>query len=347
VLRRLHHSYVTLRLPRGLESPLALLERALFERDLRAIPIERPIFIIGSHRSGTTVLYEALARHPDLAYFTNASNLLPRLPTLMNLLSRALGLDQVAQERFLQDDIQFTATSPNEGIRIWELHTPDAPDHCLDETHDDTAMEAYLRATIRKHLRYFRASRFINKNPDNSARMRYLNRLFPDAYFIHIVRDGRAVCSSLLKARGLATDFFGPEHRHATSGIRVKGWEAIAQEWDRDPVVGSGMLWRESLATIERDRAAIAPERYMEIRYEDFMMAPAEHLRGMLRFCRLRRDARIDAIIDQAAGSLSVEGRNDAWRKRLAAADVDRLMDVIGPTMRRYGYPAEVLAAAR
>src|SRR5262249_42080443 len=108
----LHRAYLTTELPAPLEAPLAALEGVLYERDLDAVPIDRPVFVVGCHRSGTTVLYEALAAHPDVACFTNASNLLPQVPLLSNAVCRLLGLDAVRQERFLRDDITFTSTTP-------------------------------------------------------------------------------------------------------------------------------------------------------------------------------------------------------------------------------------------
>ena len=337
---RMHQAYLTTDLPAPLEAPLSALEGALYGRDLDAVPIDRPIFVVGCHRSGTTVLYEALAAHPDVACFTNASNLLPQVPMLSNAICRLLGLDTVRQERFLQDDISFTPTTPSEGIRIFERFAPagGAADYVLDETHADPALERYLRATIRKHLRYFRARRFLNKNPDNSVRLRYLNRLFPDARFLHIVRDGRAVCASLLKARELAQRFFGSQHRHATSGTKVKDWDEISRIWDEDPVAGAGHLWREVVATVKRDGAAIGPARFMEVRYEDFVARPEAELRSLARFCQLGQNAAADARLAAAASTIALGGRNDAWQRRFSAAERARLLDTIGPTMRACGY---------
>jgi len=339
---RMHQAYLTTDLPAPLEAPLGALEGALYGRDLDAVPIDRPIFVVGCHRSGTTVLYEALAAHPDVACFTNASNLLPQVPMLSNAICRLLGLDTVRQERFLQDDISFTPTTPSEGIRIFERFAPagGAADYVLDETHADPALERYLRATIRKHLRYFRARRFLNKNPDNSVRLRYLNRLFPDARFLHIVRDGRAVCASLLKFRAAAAAYFGPQHRHATSGVKVPDWPRIATVWDTDPVRSVGLLWRDVMAIVERDRQAIPADRFVEVRYEDFVADPQAHLRRIAERCDLRWDGPAQRRLGAPAARLALGERNDAWKRRFSAADLERLMPIIGPTLRRYGYDA-------
>ncbi|MBC8123130.1 MAG: sulfotransferase [Gemmatimonadaceae bacterium] len=338
VMAELQKSYVTMHLPAPVEAPLIAIEEVFFGGGLDNIAIKQPIFIVGCHRSGTTVLYEALAKHPDLVFLTNASAFLPRIPILSNVVGSMFALEEVAEERFLKDGIAFTHATPSEGIRIWELHAPEGGDYCLDETHSNPKMERYLDLTIKKHLKHFKGKRFLNKNPDNSVRMRYLNKLFPDAYFINIVRDGRAVCSSLMKVREIAAEFFGPEHRHATSGVKVKAWSDIEETWRTDPVVSIGMLWREIVETVERDSKFITPDRYLEFRYEDFVAAPMDYLEKMSRFSQLRWDKDTERAFTQEAGKLNMGGRNDAWKKRLKDNDLERLMEIIGPKMREYGY---------
>ncbi len=338
IMAEMQKSYVTMHLPSAVEAPLSVLEETLYGSGLDSIAIEKPVFIVGCHRSGTTVLYEALAKHPDLVFLTNASALLPRLPILSNAVADLFSLDAVKEERFLKDGIDFTYATPSEGIRVWELHAPEGGDYCLDESYSNPVLEQYLKQTIKKHLKYFKGKRFINKNPDNSVRMRYLNKLFPDACFINIIRDGRAVCASLLKVREIAADFFGAEHRHATSGVKVKAWSEIEEQWRTDPITSIGMLWREVVETVERDRHHIAPERYMELRYEDFVTEPFDHLKQMVEFCGLNWDKSVEAAIRASSATLTMGGRNDAWKKRLKEEDIERLLAIIGPKMREYGY---------
>lgn len=338
IVERLQRSYLTFDLHPISEAPLMLIEQLLYEQNVDDIPILQPIFIVGCHRSGTTVLYEALAKHPDLVYFTNASNLLPKFPILSNIFCGLLGLDDAVQERFLQDGITITPFTPNEGIRIWERYASEQADYCLDETYDNPQMKNYLKLTIRKHLKHFHGKRFINKNPDNSVRIRYLNELFPDAYFINIIRDGRAVCSSLLKARDLAENFFGPNHRHSTSGIKTNNWQEIKQVWDSNPVAGSGMLWQAVIETIERDRDSISKTRYMELRYEDFVAQPLKYLRQMVNFCQLPWEPSTESLLEKTASKITLNERNNAWRRRLSSDELNCLMNIIGTTMVQYGY---------
>ena len=71
--------------------------------------IRAPIFIIGAPRSGTSVLYEKLARHPDLAWI---SNITKKVPDSL-LVTRLIGL--------FRDDHR-----PTEAKKIWRRYAAGA-----------------------------------------------------------------------------------------------------------------------------------------------------------------------------------------------------------------------------
>jgi hypothetical protein len=108
--------YLDFELPAAVTRPLRKLDNAVYGRSARSMPIDRPIFIVGCHRSGTTILYEVIARHPDLVFFTNASSLLPDLPIVTNRMLDFVGERGSALERFCQDELTITYRTPSEGI---------------------------------------------------------------------------------------------------------------------------------------------------------------------------------------------------------------------------------------
>ncbi len=341
MMLELQRAYVTLELPLILEAPMIAMERIIYERDLDQIPIEQPIFIIGCHRSGTTALYDLLAKHPDIAYFTNASTLLPRSSIMTHQFGKMMGLQGVELERFFGDGVGYTYDSPSEGIRVWERYTTDQETHCLDENYDNPQMENYLKTMIRKHLRVFNRSRFLNKNPDNSVRTRYIHKIFPDARYIHVIRDGRAVTASLVRAKQRAIEFFGWGHPHAEHGTIVEGWPQIKKIWEQeDPVVGAGLLWKAVMETLERDVKVIPPEQLLEIRYEDLLAAPQDSINRILELCQLRIDPEVMESLQGDIDKMSARQDKQGWKQAFSEDDLERLMEAIGPTMIKLGYRA-------
>ncbi len=345
VMTEFQQMYVTasVPLPDFIKQPLIQLENLLYGHDLDQVKIEKPIFIIGCHRSGTTILYDTLAKHPDLAYFTNASSFLPNTPIAIHNLGKMLGLDKVEQERFIEDGINVSSSSPSEGIRIWENFLPLRADFSLHLTdaYENPQMEDYLKMTIKKHLKLFNRSRFMNKNPDNSTRVRYIQKLFPDAFFIHIVRDGRAVCNSLIRARQKAIDFFGADHPHANH-YAGKEWEeltsALGYKWDLSSFPTAGVIWSEILRIVEKDSQFIDSDHYMMFRFEDFVDRPLDYCEKIIRFCQLDWTNSIQQVFEHEASKINSNSCKETWRKVISHNQMYQLMQIIKPTMDFYGY---------
>jgi hypothetical protein len=101
-------------------------------------------------------------------------------------------------------------------------------------------------------------SRYGDKMPGYVVRVALLARLFPEAKFIHIIRDGRDVALSL-------TDLW----------FAKRGLGAAALFWKR---------------RVELGRAAgsrLEPRRYREVRYEDLIADPQPVVRGLCDFADL------------------------------------------------------------
>jgi omega-hydroxy-beta-dihydromenaquinone-9 sulfotransferase len=345
LMNELQRNYVTasVPLPDFIKQPFLQLDNLLYGQDLNQITIEKPIFIIGCHRSGTTILYDTMAQHPDLAYFTNGSAFLPNIPVLSHKIGEMFGLNQVELERFIEDGINYSSSTPSEGIRIWENYLPTHPgfNHHLDESYENLEMEAYLTSTIQKHLKMFNRKRFLNKNPDNSLRMRYIKKLFPDAYFVHIVRDGRAVGSSLIRTRQKAVDFFGPDHPHVNHYAN-KGWSDRVNDndlnWGDAKAKTVGIIWSEFLKIINEDQQFIDPDHFMEMRFEDFVENPLGYYEKIMNFCGLDWSESVQAIFEVEAKKISMGGRNASWQKAFTPEELTELNQVIEPMMKQYHY---------
>ena len=155
--------------------------------------------MVGAGRSGTSLFYEMLAWHEDLAWISNYSNRyythFP--PSAMACRFYRLGIfKSLFGER---------SPKPAEGYKLWDwCHPVDNSPHDPPLTEDDVNPEIRQRCykMVVDHLRYARKKRFLNKNTRNSRRIRYLNSIFRNSKFIHIIRDSRAVIASLVNRSG-------------------------------------------------------------------------------------------------------------------------------------------------
>ena len=151
-------------------------------------------------------------------------------------------------------------------------------------------------------------------------------RVFPDAYFLHVVRDPRSVFCS---------------HRSA-----AKSW-ADPTRFSHDPI-SVGEEWLSDVGRARR--IAEATPRYHEVRYESLRREPVKGLAAILRWLELPFD---EALCERAVAACSLDklrqgdhapkgffrkGEVAGWRAEMSAREVRALEWVAGPLMRELGY---------
>lgn len=302
--------------------------------------IDRPLFIVGCPRSGTGLLHQVMRLHPSLAWVTPVSNWICGKPWFRHVPPRlALGLDTLLTRlpaaslpSFLRgpyDGSLEVANLPetHEGHSIWNAYCPDRTHHACSA--DDVTREAHtgLRDVVRWHLAYHQRPRFLSKTPRSALRVAFLHAVFPDARFVHLVRDGRAVVASILGRRRAA---------HGTLdrwwGARPPGWEDILSE---SPVRQAAWMWITFLETFERAAHTLPDAATYTVRYETFTHDPEPTLRALFNWADLDAERLLSS---NAAHHLAqIRPSNEAWRTRLTDFQQAEL-DVLAPTLRRYEY---------
>jgi hypothetical protein len=233
----------------------------------------KPILIIGAPGSGTTLLYQTLCSHQDLAYITNNM-----LRAGLYRHGRFLG-DRRKALFVLQNLIHRdpASTLPHEADIFWMSYF--GYYNYMTENDYSEEMAAYFRKKILQVQNLWARPRFVNKNLQNSFRVRLLNSIFPDVKFIHIVRDGRAVAFSLLNKKDLG----------ATSPILLVGFKDILGDkyhLERSELYNNGLAWAEYVRKA-REASTVAQGRYYEVRYENLVKEPYKELRKIVDFCEL------------------------------------------------------------
>jgi hypothetical protein len=185
----------------------AYLENAWYGGDAPAI--DRPIFVTGLARSGTTIVLEKLAKHPDTASHCYRDFPFVMTPVAWNwFLDRASRPDQEPTERAHKDRILVTPDSPEAMEEVlWMSYFPEC--HCPDRSNvlsadvENQAFEEFYRHHISKILLIRGGTRYLAKGNYNIARLSYLGRLFADARFVIPIREPVMHVASLIKQHRL------------------------------------------------------------------------------------------------------------------------------------------------
>ncbi|HET9444495.1 MAG TPA: sulfotransferase, partial [Acidimicrobiales bacterium] len=244
---------------------------------------ERPLFIVGCGRSGTTLLYDILCCPPELGWFSRYTNRWPALPQLAAL-NR---LYPAARRRGVT---ARAVPFPSEGHAVWDrirpasLRTHNRP---LAEA-DVAPGEAERAATvIATHLRFHGRPRFVNKNTRNTVRIPYLKAMFPDCCFVHLIRDPAPAVASFLKI-----DWWPDLKVWCFDDRTPRQWEA---EGNR-PETMAARLWREEVGLALTTGAALPDSDYLEVRYETLVAEPRRTVERVVEFAGLPWSAEFEAL---------------------------------------------------
>lgn len=284
--------------------------------------VERPIFIIGSGRSGTTVLYNCLSVCPEVCWFSNLTARYPNLPKLA-ILHRVLEVPFIGS-KMKQSIIRASRFTlrPSEGGNIY--HSCCGFEHARKTTEDDLSeeMEGRFKKIIQEHLRLTGKSRFLNKQTANTQRIRLINRMFPDAYYVHIIRDGRAVANSLLHVGWWSdVDIWWLGHR-------PPWWK----EMGREPIQLCALHWKRDVEEILQNKH-LFEDRYVEIRYELLVRDTESVINIIADFCELDRREVFDKLLPETLPNM-----NYKWKQELTEHQKSVVRDCIGGFLIQLGY---------
>lgn len=281
---------------------------------LAALPgepgVDRPIFITGLGRSGTTILGILLSVHENVGY-----------------LNEPKALWHVIDPR---QDINGNYSSSGGRFR-------------LDARDVTPEIARRARRLFARYLSLTAASRVVDKYPELIFRVDYVRAIFPDAKFIFITRSGADAIPSVVqwserlgvKSRGHMDDWWGRDDIkwHYMREQLIQADKFYEPVWpvitvDLDHVNRAALEWivtmREGLEQERRHRNAVA-----RVAYERLLADPAGELDRMQRWCGLEPD---QAVTDYAKERL-YDNQAKGWPELHPAVDV-----LFRETMQQLGY---------
>jgi Sulfotransferase family len=275
------------------------------------------VFIVGAPRSGTTLLRRMVDAHPEIAITREThwiTQLLdgddpvdPERPVGRDILARLAGYERFARM----------------GVDLAELEHLFAGGARVSYSQLVSAIfDAYGRAQGKPHVG--------DKVPGYVTRIPVLSRLFPDARFVHLIRDGRDVCLSVL-------DW---DRRKAVARLAT---------WKEEPVATTALWWERLVRHGREDGATLGPERYHEVAYEAVVAAPEETCAALCGFLGLPYEARMltfhegrtrhEPGLDAKKAWRPITPGLRNWRTEMTAADLDAFEAVAGELLTDLGYP--------
>ena len=276
----------------------------------------KPIFVVGAGRSGTTLLYHIIAGHPDLAWISNYTDYF-RLPFLA-FLSRFY-FPKVID--FFPRPFDKIFPQPFEGLRIlrsfMKYFKGGQFSESLSEEYSSDAKKIFYQ-----HIKFQGKKRFLNKNTAFPTILCDIDKIFPDARYIHIIRDPRAVVASTLLV-----------HWWSRVIVNHDGEVVYSSEFEEkgiDPVEVAAKRWANSVSAILKIKKKLG-NRYKEICYEDLVGDTSKVLEDILKHCDLTWNSSYERHISQ----FNLSDQNYKYRTQLNRKDLVIIEAICKPLLEK------------
>jgi hypothetical protein len=291
------------------------------------------VFILGPARSGTTLLYKGLCLHPEVAFISNWSARFPRFSVVAALNRVARRLPSGARDIWFgrgsnayvygtsRPLIDRMFPTPVEGEPVYTRAGVERPGGPPTAAVDPRSA---LPATFDSIRSFGRGSCFVSKRIANNLRIPVLHGIFPDARFVVLIRDGRAVADSLARVDWWESSFIW------WYGGTPTTWRAEG----RDPWELCARHWVEEIRAIEEGLQTVPDEHVLRLRYEDVVADPMHAFERIAAFVGLPDDPAWEASL----AGLPISDQNEGWRARLDPAVVDRITEHQRAELESYGY---------
>ena len=300
--------------------------------------LKDPIFFIGFPRSGTTLIFETFVQNGEFGWLANYAEMWPKA-IAANILCRLL------DNRFIRlrgRKKQYGSVrlgnrflpQPEEAYAFWDHYTgvDFSRDYLVGQKANETSCRA-VREALQKTMWYQNKKRFTTKLT-GPGRICYLLSIFPDARFVNIIRDGRAVVESLIRM-----GFW-----HAKGGMDAPFWNngldaASLADWEqseRDPLVLAAHQWKRIVETTRDESCRLSSAQYVELKYEDFVKSPQAALDRIKIWAGTdRHDTELTA--EKAVATLG--DMNEKYLDVLTKEQIANLNRVMGELLAQLDYP--------
>lgn len=266
------------------------------------------LFVFGAPRSGTTFLNDVLRRHFDYGLCAEGKWVLregSRVQSYGDLRDDANLRRLIATLQKYSMFKHFRTAYSERFARPMELTADRIIKHMPERSYAGLVYAVFQSVAEQMGKRHVG-----NKYPDYWKDLEQLDAWFPNALFLHVVRDGRDVALSVRK-----------------------------QNWGERTTYGSARRWVQVQKRASSFFNRISAERRLVLYYEELCASPdriVDRLDRFLSSClvRRRREAAVEDIQQRVK-----RGNYQKWRKEMPKGDICTFEAVAADWLRKHGYP--------
>ncbi|MFN2388443.1 MAG: sulfotransferase [Actinomycetota bacterium] len=266
--------------------------------------LDRPIFIVGAPRSGTSLLTVIVAASPRI-------------------------------RRWPGEGHEIWEADHHPALRGWTSNVL-TPDDLTPAQAARIRRSFFLISGVRHRL--------LDKAPRNVVRIGWVDALFPDARFVFLKRDGRDNVNSLINAwRSPRYRTYRLPEPHRIPGVDPAWWKFVLYPGWRDDLDGPlevvcARQWSASNELALEAAAGVDPQRWIELSYEDLVERPVEETERLMAFLDLPLEDAVRAKARRLEPINTVTPPERGKWRRENPEEIRSVVPLIRPTMDKLGY---------
>lgn len=309
-------------------------EKKLFQEKIEAHSLSNnPIIIVGHWRTGSTFLHQLLALDDNLVTSNVFQGSIPDSflssrksyePIMGRALKGTRPMDQVklGMDEPLEDEyalFRLCSYSPLE-----RLVFPKKKGYFLNQFAEFLPKGDKLREWKQAVILFYKKLTLNNnkviliKNPFHSFRIKTLNEIFPNARYIHIIRNPHKVVPSTIRM----WDIVGTQN-------------AMNTKWTKPTISETSKVLNDMLYTIDEDLKSLPNDKYYEVKFEDLEQDPKEHIKSIYKHLNVEFSEEFEKQIDLFLESVKEYKKN---KYEMLKDDRLKINNILGQWMSKKKY---------
>ena len=278
--------------------------------------MDRPIFIVGSARSGTTLLQRMMRSHSRISSPTGESHFF--IPLYNNRDSFG-DLSNAGNVKYILEEMRrISREYVEEDLKGIDFNTDALAQQLVKE--NKSSIVEIISSLMEKNAIGDGKERWLEKTPYYVLNIKTILEMFPDAQFINIIRDGRDCALSMID-RKKDLKIFNLYH--------------------------AANIWKQYVETGQNAKKYLGDGQYFEIRYEDLINDPDKTLR---RICLFLNEDFEQSMVDfekskdpnsktPMLGKSIQKANSEKWRARMSNRNIQLFESIAGDTLKHNDYP--------
>ncbi len=306
--------------------------------------IKAPVFIIGCYRGGTSIVFRLLSESRELwSLYRESNHMWQRYHRHPDEVADTviLGNSDVREGDRQYFDNHYHYSSYN-SYALGQLGRVRLLRERLTPVYDSVNIANYLSKSL-----CLKDYRIVDKTPPNAYRISFLEKLYPDAKFIHLTRDGMTNTSSLMNAWRDKDRFKYRYRKYLTDRLAITNYDddvwkfSIPENYEaylnKSLARVCAYQWADCHEHALRSFSHMDSRKYIRLKFEDLMASPATKMQEICDFTEVSLSGQMRKIIN-AMPLVNTASKPNSEKQSRNSIELEEIREMIAPVQEALGY---------